>query len=264
MRAVFLWELTRRKLFTLWWTLGISALITITVLAYRALGSQTKQLDKAFSTLTSSAGSFFGGSDFFSPIGYLSSQVYFILLPILIIIMVTVLASSLMNRDENDTTVELTLSHAVSRRQLLAAKAMAGILIVAIVCILSYLITLAAVKIAGLPINDTHLLVTHVLSFGFSLSFGIISFALMAASQLTRKIANSVAIVIAFGGYIVSSLAGFVHSLEVPAKFMPYHYYDTVGLLGGHVRVELLVYIVGVSIISACIAIIGYSHRDIA
>lgn len=263
MKVVFLWELARRKWFVLWWTLGTSGLIMMTVLAYRAFSGQAKELDQSFSGLTSSAGSFFGGSDFFSPIGYLSSQVYFILLPVLLIIMVTTLASSLMNRDENDATVELTLARAVSRRQLLAAKALAGLLIVVAVWAVSYLVTVISVKAADLHINTTHLFMTHMLSFGFSLSFGIVSFALMAASRFTRKIANVVAIVLAFGGYIVTSLAAFVDWMETPAKLMPYHYYDTVALLGGQVSAGLLWYIAGVFVVGSVIATLGYSRRDI-
>lgn len=264
MKVVFLWELARRKWFVLWWTLGVSGLIAMTVLAYRAFGGQAKQLDQSFSGLTSSAGSFFGGSDFFSPIGYLSSQVYFILLPVLLIIMVTTLASSLMNHDENNATVELTLARAVSRRQLLAAKALAGFIVVAAVCLLSYLVTIASVKAANMQISGVHLFVTHVLSFAFSLSFGVISFALMAVSRLTRKIANVIAIVLAFGGYIITSLASFVHWLSTLAKFMPYHYYDTVALLSGHVQVGLLWYLAGVTVAGVVIAVAGYSRRDIA
>lgn len=263
MRTAFLWELARRKWFVIWWTVGISSLIAMTVLAYGAIGSNVKQLDHSFSGLTSSAGSFFGGSDFFSPVGYLSSQVYFILLPVLLIIMVTTLASGLMNRDENDTTIELTLARAISRRQVLLAKALAGIVVVAVICLLSYIVTILAVKSAHLHVNNTYLFITHVLAFSFSMSFGVIGFTLMAASRFTRKIANVIAITLAFGGYIASSLASFVHWLRAFEKFIPYHYYDTVALLNGHVHAGLLWYLLGVLIISVGIATFGYSRRDI-
>ncbi len=263
MNAVIAWELKRRRWFILWWTIGIAGLIAITVLAYKAIGHDAKQLNSTFNSISSSAGGFFGGSDFFSPVGYLSSQIYYILLPILVIIMATTLAAGLMNRDENNTTVEYTLARAISRRQLLFAKAIVGLVIIAAVCVLTYIVTAASVHIAGIKINQADLLTTHLLSFAFSASFGVIAFALMAASQLTRKLATSAAIVLAFGGYVVSSLAGLIHWLNTPAKFMPYHYYDTVGLLGGHSRGELILYLVCVTVLAACIATAGYGRRDI-
>ncbi|MGF7229457.1 MAG: ABC transporter permease subunit [Candidatus Saccharibacteria bacterium] len=263
MRAVVAWELKRRRFFILWWAIGISSLITVTVMAYKAIGHDAKQLNSTFDSISSSAGGFFGGSDFFSPIGYMSSQIYYILLPILIIIMATTLAAGLMNHDENDGTVEYTLARAVSRRRLLCSKAIVWLIVMATVCMLTYVVTMATVHFAGIKISQIDLLMTHLLSFAFSASFGVIAFALMAASQLTRKIATSIAIVLAFGGYTISSLAGLVHWLEIPAKFMPYHYYDTVGLLSGHVKLGLLVYLLGTTILGAAAALIGYSRRDI-
>ena len=263
MNAVIVWELKRRRAFIAWWTIGISSLIAITVMAYKAIGHDANQLNTTFSSISSSAGGFFGGSDFFSPIGYLSSQVYYILLPILVIIMVVVLASGLMNRDENDTTVEYTLARAISRRQLIFAKAVVGLLVIAAVCLLTYIVTIATVHISGIKINQTDLLITHLLSFAFSASFGAIALALMAASQLTRRVASSASTVLALGGYVVASLAGLVHWLKTPAKFMPYHYYDTVGLLNGHVASGLLIYLLGVAVVAASVSAICYSRRDI-
>lgn len=263
MIPVITWELRRRRMFTFWWTVGISSLIAMTVLAYKAIGHDAKQLNSAFDSLTTSAGGFFGGSDFFSPIGYLSSQIYYILLPILVIIMVTTLASSLMNRDENDNTVEYTLARAITRNQLLLAKTIAALIITVVICGLTYLVTLLCVHVADISISQPHLLVTHLLAFAFSASFGVIAFALMAVSQFTRKFAVAVAIVLALGGYVVSSLAGLVHNLKDIAKLMPYHYYDTVGLLGGHIERGLIVYLVGTLIVAVILATVGYSRRDI-
>jgi ABC-2 type transport system permease protein len=263
MNAVILWELKRRRFFISWWAIGISSLIAVTVLAYKAIGHDAKQLNATFDSISSSAGGFFGGSDFFSPIGYMSSQIYYILLPILVIIMATTLAASLMNRDENDSTVEYTLARAVSRRRLLYSKAIVWLVVVAAVCALTYIVTVATVHFAGIKISQVDLLITHLLSFAFSASFGVIAFALMAASQRTRKVATSVAIVLAFGGYTIASLAGLVHWLETPAKFMPYHYYDTVRLLGGHVDPGLVVYLLGTITIAIVTAGIGYTRRDI-
>jgi len=263
MNAVILWELRRRRFFILWWTVGIASLIAMTVLAYKAIGHDAKQLNATFDSISSSAGGFFGGSDFFSPIGYISSQIYYILLPILVIVMTTTLASSLMNRDENDNTVEYTLARAISRWRLLYSKTIVWLVVVAVICILTYFVTVVTAQMANLSINQVDLLVTHLLSFAFSASFGAIAFAFMAVSQLTRKVATSVALVLAFGGYTISSLASLVDWLETPAKFMPYHYYDTVSLLNGKIDRGLIIYLVGTVCVMAIIATIGYRKRDI-
>lgn len=263
MNAVILWELSRRKLFTLWWTIGVSGLISLTVLSYLAIDHSSGELDAALQGLTDSAGSFLGGTDFFSPVGYLSSQIYYMTLPILLIILTITLASGLLNRDENDTTVELTLARPISRLKLLAAKAATALIIVTFIGIVSFIVTLVSVELADLTIKFENLLLTHLLSFLFSISFGVISFVLMAVSQMTRRLATIIAIIISFGGYIINSLAGLVDWLEAPARLMPYYYYDTMSLLNGVVERGLLVYLAGIFIIGSIVAAIGYFRRDI-
>lgn len=263
MKSAIAWELKRRRFFIIWWTIGIASLIAMTVLAYKAIGHDASQLNATFNSISSSAGGFFGGSDFFSPIGYMSSQIYYILLPILVIIMATTLASGLMNRDENDDTVEYTLARAISRQQLLASKAIVWLVVVAAVCALTYAVTVLTVQMAGITINQGDLLITHLLSFAFSASFGAIAFALMATSRLTRKVASGAVIVLAFGGYTISSLASLVSWLETPAKFMPYHYYNTASLLSGQIDSGLVVYLIGTIAVVSIIAMIGYARRDI-
>jgi ABC-type transport system involved in multi-copper enzyme maturation permease subunit len=250
-------------LFTLWWTIGVSILITVTALSYLAIDHQSSQLDEAFQGLTDSAGAFFGGTDFFSPVGYLSSQIYYMLLPIMLIIMTLTLVSGLMNRDESDTTVELTLARPISRRQLLLAKAISGLIIVAITCALTLTVTMVAVKVAQIDINYSYLALTHIICFLFALSFGVISFTLLSVSQVTRKIATITAATIGFGGYILTSLAGLVNWLEVPAKLLPYHYYDTASLLTGNINGGLIIYLICIVVIGGVLAAIGYAQRDI-
>ncbi len=263
MKIIISWELWRRKAFIAWWTIGVSGLIAITVFAYKALGTNINQLNSSFSSITNAAGSFFGGSDFFSPIGYLSSQIYYILLPLLLIIMVSTLASSLMAHDEDDKTIELTLARGITRRRFLLAKAIAGLSVVGVVCVVSYVVTFLMMHVAGMHINQWHVFLTHLLTFLFSLSFGVISFALIATSRLTKRFASVVAIVISFGGYVLSSMASYVSWLEQPAKFMPYHYFNTTALLNSHIGTGLPIYLVGVFIISFLLATIGYARRDI-
>lgn len=263
MLTVLLWELNRRKSFTFWWSIGVSALIAMTVLSFLAIKDQSAQLDQAMAGMTSSMGNFFGSSDFFSPVGYLSSQIYYIMLPLLLIILVVTLASSLMNRDEADNTIELTLSQPVSRTSIIAGKAIAGIIIISIVMIVSFIVIIICAKIAGLEIDFNNLFLTHLISFAFSLSFGVVSFSFMAMSNMTRRFANILAILFSFGGYIIVSLSGFVKQLEFTSKLMPYHYYNTTDLLNGKVESGLIIYIAIIFLLGAILAWIGYNKRDI-
>ena len=263
MMPTYTWELLRRKWFTFWWSVGISALIGVTVAAWLAIKSQAAEFDKTFSAISSSAGSFFCGSDFFSPIGYLSSQIYYILMPLMVIILAITLASSLMSKDETDATIELTLARPVSRNKVLLGKVLAGLTIVLIVCAVSYVVAAVGVQLVGLHISQKDLLLTHLLSFAFSASFGAITFALIAASRILRPVAAIAATVLSFGGYIISSLSGFVSGLKPFASALPFHYYNTVNLLSGKVSTGLVVYLVIAFVLSGLVMWFGYNRRDI-
>jgi ABC-2 type transport system permease protein len=256
-------ELRRRRLYLLWWSLGIVALVALTVLAYGSIKDQADQLNKAFGSLSSSISGFVGTSDMFSPVGYLNSQLYYITLPILFIILSVTLAGSLLNKEERHHTLELLLARPVSRTQLLAAKALTGaviILIVGAVTALATIICSAAVQLQVPPANIA--LATLIMTL-FAGAFGAVAYMLYAASRFTKRAAAAAAILLSFGGYILSSLGSMVHGLSGVAKLFPYHYYNPGDILNGRVESGLVIYIAAIYVVSAAVAVIGFRRRDL-
>ncbi len=263
MRHMILWELTRRRTALLWWVIGIIALVALTVLAYAAVKNQASQLESALGSISSGASSFVGTADLFSPKGYLNSNLYYVTLPILYIIFVLNLSSSLLGKEESSTVLEVLLSRPLSRGKLLAAKATAGMTALFILGAAATITTIVCAKLIGLEIGMWPLILTNVVTVLFAGTFGAISFAMFAASQLTRRFATLAAILLSFGSYIITSLAGLVSWLETPAKFLPYHYFDTAKLLDGSIPVGLAVFIVGTYGIAKLASYIGFRRRDI-
>ena len=257
-------ELRRRRLYLLWWSLGIVALVALTVLAYGSIKGQAQQLDKAFGSLSSSISGFVGTGDMFSPVGYLNSQLFYITLPILFIILSVTLAGSLLNKEERHHTLELLLARPISRTQLLVAKALTGAAIILVIGAVTALATIICSALVGIDVSAAYIALTTLLMVLFSGAFGAIAFMLYAASLLTRRVAAVVAILASFGGYIFSSLGSMVHGLSGPAKIFPYHYYDPGSILNGHVQAGLLVYLAAIYILSLAVAIIGFRRRDIS
>lgn len=263
MIAMIIWELTRRRTSTLWWAFGIVALVALTILSYSAVKDQASTLDEAFGSLSSGVSSFVGTGDLFSPEGFLNSNLYYITLPILYIILALNLSSSLLGKEENDTTLELLLSRPISRGKLLAAKSIAGMSILFAVGAAATIAAMLCAKIIDLDIDMGALILTNIVTILFSATFGAISFAMLAASQITRRYATMAATILSFGGYILTSLAGLVSWLETPAKFLPYHYFDTGKLLEGTLPVALVVYIIGIFAVAKLTSYFGFRRRDI-
>lgn len=257
-------ELNKRRLYLLWWSLGIVALVALTVLAYGAVKDQADQLNKAFGHLSSNISGFVGTSDMFSPVGYLNSQLFYITLPILFIILGVTLASSLVSKEEQQHTLELLLARPVGRSSLLFAKALAGISVIAILGTVTAAVTIVCGLAVHIGVSAGYIALATLFMVLFSAAFGAVAFMLYAASLLTRRAAAAVAILLSFGGYILSSLGGMVHGLAWVAKLFPYHYYDPGSILTGKISGGLIVYIVALYIISLAVALIGFRRRDIA
>lgn len=261
--AVITTDLRRRRMYMLWWGLGIIALVALTVLAYGSIKDQAQQLDKAFGGLSSSISGFVGTSDMFSPVGYLNSQLYYVTLPILFIILSVTLASSLISKEERHHTLELLLARPISRTQLLVAKALTGAIIVLILGAVTSLATIICCIIVGVNVSAVHIVLATLIMALFSGAFGAIAFMLYAASTFTRRLAAAVATLLSFGGYVLSSLSSMVHGLAGVAKVLPYHYYNPGDILNGRIEKGLIVYVAAMYILSLAVAVIGFRHRDI-
>lgn len=263
MKTIVGWELIRRRISLFWWVFGVVVLVAITVLSYVAVKDQAAELEKAFGDLSSSTSSFVGTADLFSPEGYLNSNLFYITLPILYIILALSLANTLLGKEESDTTLELLLSRPVSRSKILAGKAAAGLLALTVVGGAATITTVVCAKIIDMDIGMGGLLLTSVVTVLFAGTFGAISFTLFAASKATRRFAMLAGILLSFGSYIITSLAGMVSWLETPSKFLPYYYFDTEKLMQGTLPVGLTIYIVGIFIAGAVISRAGFRRRDI-
>jgi ABC-2 type transport system permease protein len=257
-------ELHRRRFYMLWWSLGIIALVVFTVLAYGSVRDQADQLNKAFGDLSGNIGSFVGTTDMFSPSGYLNSQLYYITLPVLFILLSVTLASSLLNKEESHHTLELLLARPVSRTSLLIAKALAGATVIAILGIVTAVSIVACAWAVHIGIPVGYLLLATAAMVIFSAAFGMVAFMLYAASGATRRMSAVLAIILSFGGYILSSVSGLVHGLGWVAKLVPYHYYDPGAILGGKLSHGLVMYVVAIYLVSWLVAIWGFRRRDIA
>jgi len=262
-RAVVAEELRRRKFYVLWWSVGILALIAFTVLAYGSLKGQADELNKAFGSMSSSISSFVGTGDMFSPTGYLNSQLFYITLPILFIILSVTLSGSLLRKEETHGTMELLLARPISRSQLLLAKALSGGSIIAVLTAVAAVSCILCSMAVHIDVSASHLLLTTVFMALFSSAFGAVAFMLYAASRKTRSIAAVAAILLSLGGYIISSLGGMIDALAGIGRLFPYHYYDPGAMLEGHLSLGLIIYLAALFGISIAAALLGFRRRDI-
>lgn len=232
MLSVLKWTLWQRRWSILWWCAGVVGLIVLTLAFYPAIRNQAAALNKSFGGLSNDTLALFGGTDFFSPVGYLNSQIIYLLFPLILIILGVGLGSSLIGREEASGTIESLLSRPISRTRLLLAKAGAGALCILIVTGVGSMVMIAMAQVVHLGIPIGNIAAACLACFMLVLSFSAVAF-LLAATGRGRVAALGVTVVYALGGYIVGSLASTVQWLKTPSLVFPYHYYRSADILRG-------------------------------
>jgi ABC-2 type transport system permease protein len=264
MKPIAKWTFWQRRISTIWWGTGTFSLIALTLAFYPAFKDQGEALQKSFDSLPDSAVQLFGGStDFFSPVGYLNSQLFFIVIPLLFSILAISLGSTLVAREEQDHTVEALLARPISRSQLLFGKVVAGVSILGLVTVVGFLTTALLCRLTGLHIPIMNLAVVCGASFMLALSFGAIAFLLTAIGR-AKGISLGLTTAIALGGYIISSLAGTAHWLNTPSRIFPFHYYRSEEILNGTYVWSPIFILFVFSLLCVGLAWLAFRRRDLS
>lgn len=264
MIAIIRWGLWQRRWQIFWWSVSLVALIALIILIYPTFQGQADQLDRSLGNIPQSAKALITDtSDIFSPEGYLSSQLFYLTLPLILSILSIGLGSSLVNREEQNGTLELLLSRPISRSELLLGKAFVGLLVLAAVCAVSVVTTIICSKAVHIGVPLERLAGACLLATLLSVVFGAVAFTLSALGRASRLMSVGVASLIAFASYLLSSLAGTVHWLEWPAKVLPFHYYQPANVMNGIYHWWYTAAFGGVIIVLFLLALIGFRRRDI-
>lgn len=264
MLSVLWWTIKMRKLSTIWWSVGIALFIFINLIFYPSFKDEADQLQQSFENIPDAALQLLGGStDFFSPVGYVNSQVFFLMLPLLLGILAISLGSRLLAQEEQDKTIESLLSRPLSRGQLLAAKALSGVAILSIVTLVSWVAIITISSFVGLEVGITVLTYATLVCYLLVISFGAIAYALTASGK-ARGSSIGIATLVAFGGYIIGSLSATVSWLELPSKVLPFNYYQSEAILRDTYNWANVVYFIILIGLCATISWIVFRRRDLA
>ena len=254
-----------RKRWLVGWGLGIAAYLVLNVVFYPSVRDQSDEMNKVFDNLPESVRSLIGfgsGVDPFSPVGYLSSQVYQLALPLLLLIAGISVAGSLAG-DEEHGLLETTYSLPVSRRRVLAERFGAIGILVTTLSAIGFVATAATAVAVDLGVGLGAMAWASVAVTVLALA--VASFTL-AVGALTgrRAVAVSTAAAAAVAGYLITSLGDA--GIEVFRTLRPlsvFSHYDVLeALQTGRPSWSLLVLVV-VAVVSLAVAVVALDRRDL-
>lgn len=264
MSSIIRWTLWLRRISTVWWSIGVAGFIFINMIFYPSFKDQAADFQKSFENLPETAVQLFGGStDFFSPVGFLNSQIFFLMLPLLLGVLAIGLGSSLVAREEQEKTLEVILARPISRARFLGAKALAGLAILTTVTLVGVLTTVILARIVDIKVGIGSILLASLACYILAISFGAVAFMLTTIGR-ARGASIGIASLFALGGYIISSLAGTVDWLVTPSKAFPFHYYHPEAILRGSFEFRPISFLLAVVAVCVVVSWLSFRRRDIS
>lgn len=216
-----------RRTSVIWWALGVAGMCALLAVAYPTV-RDNNELDRTFADLPPGVLAVLGlsgGNLLSSPTGYLDSQLFANILPIMLLVFSIGLAAWTIAGDEAAGSLELLLANPISRARVALARWAALILLVttlAAVCVIALVALAPATGLDhGLP--TSHIAAATAAAALLALTFAAIAFS-VGATTGSRGAATATAATLAVAGYVLEGLSQQVRALHPVRAVNPWHW----------------------------------------
>jgi ABC-2 type transport system permease protein len=192
----------RRAVF--WWSLGLAALIGMTVAVWPAFKGSSG-ISQAMDQLPSGVVQAFGLADFGTPAGFLRGNLYDFFVPLLLAAAAVLFVNGQTAGEEASGRMELYLAQPISRQAILLGRVVAALIALAVVMVVVLLAQLASDAAFDLQIDTGLVISTIVLSGMLAAFYGSLAVA-VAGIRGRPSLVLAVGLGVAFAGLIVNSL----------------------------------------------------------
>jgi ABC-2 type transport system permease protein len=257
-----LWDMRRSFV---WWSLGLVGLVALMVAVYPTIrdNPEMNRLVEEYPDALKAFIAFGGAVDYTSGAGYLGSELFSLMIPLLFLVSAVGNGAGAVAGEEERGTLDLLLSNPVTRRRVALEKLGAMTLELAGLGVVLW----AALWLGGLPVDldvsAWHLAAATASAGLLALGFGAIAFMVGAATG-HRAVAIGVATAGAVAAYLVNGLAGLVEVLEVPQKLSPFYHYAAGDPLRQGLAVDHSLVLVAITVAAAVVGVAAFERRDLA
>ncbi|MEI7683247.1 MAG: ABC transporter permease subunit [Candidatus Saccharibacteria bacterium] len=258
---VFRKTLYEKRWMTLAWAAGFFAMTILTMSFYpyfknAGFGDLFANAPKSIQNIIGAA------ADYKTVTGYVDQQIFAMRMPMLTIIMSISLFFSIGVGDEDRGILETLLAQTVSRSKVYWQKFLAGALLLGLAHLAIIAGVMASYPIVHGSVAFDRLLMATFACWLLSLVFGTIAY-MAGAITGKRGLTIGTASGLAFGSYLISSLAPAVDKLASAVKFTPFYYYNTPAV-GQHGLKLTNVLVLVISIFVLCVAgLLVFRRRDL-
>ena len=263
MTDVFVESVRERGRSLIWWSLGLVALVGLTVAFYPSIEGDQSFSDFARDLPESVRGLFAGGElDIASPTGYLNSQIYALMAPLLLLVFSIGAGAGAVAGEEERGTLDLTLAHPVRRRGYALQRFLALTVLVAALALALLVCVAVGSWLVDLKIGFDRLLVASAAAGLLALLFGGVALA-AGAVMPGRTTAIAVAAGLAAASWLLDGLGRSVDVLDTLRPLSPY--YQALGRnpLSEGGSLVAWTYLVAATCVCALAAAVGLERRDL-
>lgn len=243
------------------WNLGIAALASMTVGIYPAI-RDNPELHHFLENLPDAVVALMGEADLISPAGYLNSQLFGSIVPLLLLFYAVGAGAGAIAGEEEAGTLDLLLANPVSRTRVLLEKALALLLGLAIIGAVLWGAMMATAVLVDMQIGAGRMAEVIISAVLFAFLMGALALAVGAITG-SRGLGIGIAAAVGIAAYLVQSLAALVKLLEPFQRISPFYYYYEADPLRNGIDPLHAAILVVVGLILVGLALIGFNRRDL-
>lgn len=227
-----------------WWGMGLIILTFVYIIFYPTIVSSAPDLTSYIEKMPDALKAFIGGNEYATPIGYLNSEIFGIMAPLIYIIFAISFGSYAIAGEEEKGTLDVLLAYPITRNKIIIQKTVALIATLLILGLVLFIGLLIGSESQNMKIESIKLLETIISLLLLAFLFGALSLFLGAATG-KRGVSIGLSSALAIGSYLENTLGKAVDVLEPYRKLMPFYYYNESnplanGLNWGHASILLI------------------------
>jgi ABC-2 type transport system permease protein len=261
----------RRNLVDQWrvlvaWAAGLLLLVLLYISLYPAIHSSGFNIQQLLNQMPAALRNAFlgAGVNYDTPTGYLGTELFAFLLPVILLAVAVVGGSRALAGEEGAGTIDLLLATPLRRRRLVVEKSLAAVLPVLGLGVLVWLLVALLGPAFNVQVPLSNLAIALLAVALLAITFGELALAVGGATG-KRGLGAGIAGGLAVALYALNAVAPSVTGLQgLDNVVSPFHWSGGPGVLANGVEWGGMLALIIVPVVLLGIAVLTYDRRDIS
>jgi ABC-2 type transport system permease protein len=246
-----------------WWAVGVGLVVLMYSAFYPSIEKSAAQFNDYMKNLPEAVRDMLGGSNIASPEGYLMSEIFSFLGPVLLLVYAIGAGARAIAGEEGRGTLDLLLSTPIRRRRVVVETFVAMTLGTLFLAATAWLVTAVAGPAFDLTVAFGGLTAAFLNLFLMALAFGTLALATGAATG-GKGLAIGIASAAALATFLLKTFGSVVSWLEPYRLLSPFYYYTGHDPLRNGFHVLDPIVLAGISVAALVVAMVTFEGRDLS